>query len=56
VEASNVLPASGLLDCFKAHTRRIHVGLHGPNGEDLVAGKLAQFLPEHGGCSSDSEG
>jgi len=49
VEASDVLLASGLLDYFKAHARRVHVGLHGHNGEDLLARELSQFLQEHGG-------
>jgi hypothetical protein len=49
VEASDVLLASGLLDYFKAHARRVHVGLHGENIEDLLAEELAQFLREQGG-------
>jgi hypothetical protein len=49
VEASDVLLASGLLEYFKAHARRVHVGLHGHNGEDLLASELAQFLREHDG-------
>jgi Protein of unknown function (DUF3987)/Bifunctional DNA primase/polymerase, N-terminal len=47
VEVSDVLLASGLLEYFKAHARRVHAGLHGHNGEDLLARELAQFLREH---------
>jgi putative DNA primase/helicase len=49
LEASDVLQASGLLEYFKAHARRVHMGLHGHNGEDLLATELAQFLREHDG-------
>jgi len=49
VETSDVLLASGLLDYFKGHARRVHVGLHGQNAEDLLARELAGFLREHGG-------
>jgi hypothetical protein len=49
VEARDVLMASGLVDYFKAHARRVHVGLHGQNAEDLLAKDLAKFLVEHGG-------
>jgi putative DNA primase/helicase len=48
VEASDVLMASGLVDYFKAHARRVHVGLHGQHAEDLLAKDLAEFLVEHG--------
>jgi hypothetical protein len=49
VEARDVLMASVLVDYFKAHARRVHVGLHGQNTEDLLARDLAAFLGEHGG-------
>jgi putative DNA primase/helicase len=49
VEARDVLAASVLLDYFKAHARRVHVGLHGQNAEDLLAKDLAKFLGEHDG-------
>jgi len=49
VETRDVLMASGLVDYFKAHARRVHVGLHGQNPADLLAKDLAQFLEEHDG-------
>jgi putative DNA primase/helicase len=49
VEARDVLMASGLVDYFKAHARRVHVGLHGQDAHDLLAVELAGFLQEHGG-------
>jgi hypothetical protein len=49
VEAWDVLMASGLVDYFKAHAHRVHVGLHGQNTEDLLAKDLAEFLEEHNG-------
>jgi hypothetical protein len=49
VEARDVLMASGLVDYFKAHARRVHVALHGQNSTDLLAKDLAQFLGEHDG-------
>jgi hypothetical protein len=48
VEARDVLMASALVDYFKAHARRVHVGLHGQNADDLLAKDLAEFLREHG--------
>jgi putative DNA primase/helicase len=49
VEARDVLMASGLVDYFKAHARRVHVGLDGQNPTDLLAKDLAEFLEEHNG-------
>ena len=49
VEASDVVMASGLIDYFKAHAYRVHVGLHAQNPDDLLAGEVARFLQEHGG-------
>ena len=49
VETRDVLMASGLVDYFKAHARRVHTGLHGQNTEDLLAKDLAEFLGEHEG-------
>ncbi len=49
MEARDVLMASGLVDYFKAHARRVHVGLHGQNPTDLLAKDLAEFLGEHDG-------
>ena len=41
--------ASGLMNYFKAHARRVHVDLHGQNTDDLLAKDLAEFLEEHDG-------
>jgi hypothetical protein len=49
VEARDVLMASVLVDYFKAHARRVHVGLHGQDAHDLLAVELAEFLQERGG-------
>ena len=49
VEARDVLMASGLIDHFKAHTHRVHVGLHGTDPGDVLAKDLAEFLRERGG-------
>src|SRR5215211_848024 len=49
VEAKDVLQASVLVDYFKAHARRVHVGLHGRNPEDLLAVDLARFLKKREG-------
>jgi hypothetical protein len=49
VKASDVVMASGLIDYFKAHAYRVHVGLHAQNPDDLLAGEVARFLQEHGG-------
>jgi hypothetical protein len=56
VEARDVLMASGLVDYFKAHARRVHVGLHGQNPTDLLAKDLAEFLEEHNGEWKDEPG
>jgi putative DNA primase/helicase len=53
VEARDVLMASGLVDYFKAHARRVHVGLHDQNPQELLEVDLAQFLKEHGGAWRD---
>jgi hypothetical protein len=49
VEAKDILAAWVLLEYFKAHARRVYVGLHGQNPNDLLAKDLAEFLQEHGG-------
>lgn len=53
MEAKDVLAAWVLLDYFKAHARRVHVGLHGRAPEDLLGIELARFLQEHGGDWKD---
>jgi hypothetical protein len=37
------------VDYFKAHARRVHVGLYGHNPTDLLVKDLAEFLGEHDG-------
>jgi hypothetical protein len=49
VEASDVVMASGLIDYFKVHAHRVHVGLHGTDPQDALAKDLAEFLQERGG-------
>jgi hypothetical protein len=49
VEAKDVLAAWALLEYFKAHARRVYVGLHGRAPEDQLGLELARFLREHGG-------
>jgi putative DNA primase/helicase len=49
VETSDVLAAVVLLDYFKGHARRVYVGLHGDDPDDLLAADMAAFLGERGG-------
>jgi hypothetical protein len=53
VEAGDVVIASGLIDYFKAHAYRVHVGLHGTASQDVLAKDLAEFLRESGGKWKD---
>jgi hypothetical protein len=41
------------VDYFKAHARRVHVGLHGTDPQDALAKDLAEFLRERGGEWTD---
>lgn len=49
VEAKDVLMASVLVNYFKAHAQRVHVGSYGESVDGLLEKDLAQFLREHGG-------
>ena len=49
VEARDVLSALALLDYFKNHARRVHVGLYGEHPDDQLAEDTANFLRRHGG-------
>lgn len=49
VEARDVTAAMALLNYFKTHIRRVHIGLHGQDPNDLLAMELARFLYEQGG-------
>jgi putative DNA primase/helicase len=49
VETNDVLAAVVLLDYFKAHARRVYVGLHGDDPDDRLAADIAAFLKEQGG-------
>src|SRR5215212_9354748 len=49
VETNDVLAAVVLLDYFKGHTRRVYVGLHGNDPDDLLAADIAAFLETRGG-------
>jgi putative DNA primase/helicase len=48
VEARDVVMASGMMEYFKAHARRVHVYLHGQDAHDLLAVELAGFLKDRG--------
>lgn len=49
VETNDVLAAVVLLDYFKGHARRVYVGLHGDDPDDLLVADIAAFLEERGG-------
>jgi hypothetical protein len=49
IEVRDVVMASGLIDYFKAHAHRVHVGLHGTDSQDVLAKDLATLLRERGG-------
>jgi hypothetical protein len=49
VEPRDVLAAWVVLEYFKAHAYRVHVGLHGTDSQDVLGKDLAKFLKEHGG-------
>jgi hypothetical protein len=53
VESRDVLAAVVLLDYFKGHARRVYVGLHGDNENELLAADIATFLKERGGFFKD---
>jgi Protein of unknown function (DUF3987) len=49
VEEGDVLGAVVLLDYFKVHARRVHVGLYGEDPLDLLATDIRRFLEGRGG-------
>jgi putative DNA primase/helicase len=49
VETTDVLAAVVLLDYFKGHARRVYMGLHGQDPDDLLTTDIAAFLEERGG-------
>jgi hypothetical protein len=49
VETGDVMRAYALLDYFKAHARKVYVGLHGEDDLDRLARDVAAFLEERGG-------
>jgi putative DNA primase/helicase len=49
VEQDDVLRASLLLDYFKAHARKVYVGLYGQSKENRFAEIVTLFLEEQGG-------
>jgi len=52
IEQVDVLSASILLDYFKAHARRVYVGLYGHDRIDLLGEDVARLLEKHGGSWS----
>src|SRR5215208_6255145 len=56
VETNDVLAAVVLLDYFKGHTRRVYVGLHGNDPDDLLAADIAEFLEQRDGYFKDEPG
>jgi hypothetical protein len=49
IEPQDLQDAGRLVEYFKAHARRVYVGLHGESKRDLLATVLKEFLEEHGG-------
>ena len=49
IESVDVLKAKILFDYFKNQARRVYVGLHGQNPDDLLARDIGTFLAERGG-------
>jgi hypothetical protein len=49
IEPEDMRAAGTLVEYFKAHARRVHVGLRGQNPKDRLARELRGFLEEHGG-------
>src|SRR5215211_8900954 len=50
VETNDVLAAVVLLDYFKGHARRVYMGLHGQDPDDLLIADIAKFLEVRGGA------
>jgi putative DNA primase/helicase len=53
VTMPDVLAAASLLDYFKGHAKRVYVGLHGHDGDELLAADLVHFLGKHGSYYKD---
>ncbi len=53
VEVGDVLAAASLVEYFKGHARRVYVGLHGHDPDELLAADIASFLTERGGYFKD---
>lgn len=49
IESQDLLNAGRLIEYFKAHAKRVYVGLHGESQKDLLATELKEFLEECGG-------
>lgn len=49
VEIRDVLAAASLLNYFKGHAKRVYVGLHGQDPDELLAADIERFLRERGG-------
>jgi hypothetical protein len=49
IEPRDVTAAGSLVEYFKAHAKRVHVGLRGQTPKDRLATELRGFLGEHGG-------
>jgi hypothetical protein len=49
IEPQDIRAAGTLVEYFKAHARRVHMGLRGQNPKDRLATELGGFLREHGG-------
>jgi Protein of unknown function (DUF3987) len=49
IEPQDIRDAGRLVDYFKVHARRVHMGLRGQNPRDQLASELREFLREHGG-------
>jgi len=56
VEVSDVLAAASLVEYFKGHAKRVYVGLHGHDEDELLAADIASFLTERGGHFKDEPG
>jgi hypothetical protein len=49
IEPQDMLAAGELIEYFKAHAKRVHMGLRGQHPRDQLATELRGFLGEHGG-------
>ncbi len=49
IEPRDITAAGSLVEYFKAHAKRVHVGLRGQTPKDRLATELQGFLSEHGG-------